>query len=185
MAENNEARALALKVLSRIEKDSAFANLVLRSALDASELDERDKALVTELVYGVTRMRRSCDFLIDRFISKKLHPDVRTILRLGVYQLHWMNIPDHAAVNGSVSLAPKWARGLCTAVLSKVAKETVDWPTKAIEYSYPDWILERLESDLGEPEAREALKCMKVQKQRSPVKMAIFKIQLHNWYQIF
>ena len=55
MAENNEARALALKVLSRIEKDSAFANLVLRSALDASELDERDKALVTELVYGVTR----------------------------------------------------------------------------------------------------------------------------------
>ena len=57
MAENNEARALALKVLSRIEKDSAFANLVLRSALDASELDERDKALVTEVVYGVTRMR--------------------------------------------------------------------------------------------------------------------------------
>ena len=168
MAENNEARALALKVLSRIEKDSAFANLVLRSALDASELDERDKALVTELVYGVTRMRRSCDFLIDRFISKKLHPDVRTILRLGAYQLHWMNIPDHAAVNGSVSLAPKWARGLCNAVLRKVAKETVDWPTKAIEYSYPDWIVERLESDLGELEAREALKCMNSSKAAIP-----------------
>ena len=83
MAENNEARVLALKVLGRIEKDSAFANLALRTALDDSELDERDKALVTELVYGVTRMRRSCDFLIDRFISKKLHPDVRTVLRLG------------------------------------------------------------------------------------------------------
>ena len=160
MTENNETRALALKVLGRIERDSAFANLALRAALDDSELDERDKALVTELVYGVTRMRRACDFLIDRFISKKLHPDVRTILRLGTYQLHWMNIPDHAAVNGSVSLAPKWATGLCNAVLRKVAKETIDWPTKAIEYSYPDWIVERLESDLGEAEAREALKCM-------------------------
>ena len=168
MAENNEARALALKVLGRIEKDSAFANLVLRTALDNSELDERDKALVTELVYGVTRMRRSCDFLIDRFISKKLHPDVRTILRLGAYQLHWMNIPDHAAVNGSVSLAPKWATGLCNAVLRKVAKETVEWPTKAIEYSYPDWIVERLESDLGEPEASAALKCMNSSKSATP-----------------
>ncbi len=160
MAENNEARALALKVLGRIEKDSAFANLALRTALDNSELDERDKALVTELVYGVTRMRRSCDFLIDRFISKKLHPDVRTILRLGTYQLHWMKVPDHAAVNDSVSLAPKWAKGLCNAVLRKVAKETVDWPTKAIEYSYPDWIVKRLDSDLGEHEASEALRCM-------------------------
>ena len=160
MAENNEARALALKVLGRIEKDSAFANLALRTALDNSELDERDKALVTELVYGVTRMRRSCDFLIDRFISKKLHPDVRTILRLGAYQLYWMKVPDHAAVNDSVSLAPKWAKGLCNAVLRKVAKETVDWPTKAIEYSYPDWIVKRLDSDLGEHEASEALRCM-------------------------
>ena len=164
MTENNETRALALKVLGRIERDSAFANLALRAALDDSELDERDKALVTELVYGVTRMRRACDFLIDRFISKKLHPDVRTILRLGTYQLHWMNIPDHAAVNGSVSLAPKWATGLCNAVLRKVAKETIDWPTKAIEYSYPDWIVERLESDLGEAEAGEALKCMNISK---------------------
>ena len=160
MAENNEARALALKVLGRVEKDSAFANLALRTALDNSELDERDKALVTELVYGVTRMRRSCDFLIDRFISKKLHPDVRTILRLGTYQLHWMKVPDHAAVNDSVSLAPKWAKGLCNAVLRKVAKETVDWPTKAIEYGYPDWIVKRLDSDLGEHEASEALRCM-------------------------
>ena len=160
MAENNEARALALKVLGRVEKDSAFANIALRTALDKSELDERDKALVAELVYGVTRMRRSCDFLIDRFISKKLHPDVRTILRLGAYQLYWMKVPDHAAVNDSVSLAPKWAKGLCNAVLRKVAKETVDWPTKAIEYSYPDWIVKRHDSALGEHEASEALRCM-------------------------
>ncbi len=71
-----------------------------------------------------------------------------------------MKVPDHAAVNDSVSLAPKWAKGLCNAVLRKVAKETVDWPTKAIEYSYPDWIVKRLDSDLGEHEASEALRCM-------------------------
>ena len=135
MTENIHTRRLALSVLSRIEKDSAFANLVLRPALDASGLDERDKAFVTELVYGVTRMRRSCDFLIDPFIKKKLHPDIRTILRLGTYQLHWMKIPDHAAVSVTVSLAPRWARGLCNAVLRKVAIQTPVWPTKAIEYS--------------------------------------------------
>ena len=164
MTENIHTRRLALSVLSRIEKDSAFANLVLRPALDASGLDERDKAFVTELVYGVTRMRRSCDFLIDPFIKKKLHPDIRTILRLGTYQLHWMKIPDHAAVSVTVSLAPRWARGLCNAVLRKVAIQTPVWPTKAIEYSYPDWIVKRLEADLGENAAEEALKSMNIAK---------------------
>ena len=160
MTEKINTRRLAVNVLSRIERDSAFANLVLRPALDTPGLDERDKAFVTELVYGVTRMRRSCDFLIDSFIDKRLHPDVRTILRLGTYQLHWMKIPDHAAVNDTVSLAPQWARGLCNAVLRRIAQEAPEWPTKAIEHSYPDWIVERLETDLGTYEAEEALKCM-------------------------
>ena len=69
MTEKINTRRLAVNVLSRIERDSAFANLVLRPALDTPGLDERDKAFVTELVYGVTRMRRSCDFLIDSFID--------------------------------------------------------------------------------------------------------------------
>ena len=62
------ARRLALDVLGRIERDGAYANLVLRAALDRCDLDRRDRAFVTDLVYGTTRMRRACDYLVNQFI---------------------------------------------------------------------------------------------------------------------
>ena len=70
----DDARRLALEVLGRIERDGAYANLSLRAALDRCDLDRRDRAFVTELVYGTTRMRRACDHLIDRF----LHDDIQS-----------------------------------------------------------------------------------------------------------
>ena len=78
-----DPRRLALQVLGRIERDGAYANLALRAALDRSELDRRDRAFVTELVYGTTRMRRACDHLLDRFLHDDVQAEVRTVLRLG------------------------------------------------------------------------------------------------------
>ena len=160
MNEATEARLLALEVLNRIEKNDSYANLALKPALNNSDLEGRDRALVTELVYGVIRMRRACDFLIDRYLRKRLQPEVRTILRLGAYQLHWTKIPNHAAVNDTVALAPKWARGLCNAVLRKVAEEAIEWPSEAVQLSYPDWIFKRLHKDLGLSEAKKTLEAM-------------------------
>ena len=68
------ARAVAYRALQRIDHEGAYANLVLPGILAGSQLDARDRAFVTNLVYGTTRMRRACDFLVDRFIIKDPAP---------------------------------------------------------------------------------------------------------------
>jgi len=147
-------RRLAIEASERIERDGAFANLVLPALLENSGLDERDRNLVTELVYGSTRMKRSLDYLVDRFVDRDdVDTRVRAALRIGAYQLQFLRIPSHAAVDATVGATPKRARGFVNAVLRKVAAAQGDgpsWPTIGIELSYPDWIIERLSADLGE-----------------------------------
>ncbi len=143
------ARALALDALDRIEGGGAYANLLLPEMLERSHLEARDRHFATELVYGTTRMRRACDFLVDRFVARELQPRVRNALRLGAYQLHVLGMPPHAAVGETVAVAPKPARGLVNAVLRRVAEAPVAWPDVATRLSYPDWIVHRLEGDLG------------------------------------
>jgi 16S rRNA (cytosine967-C5)-methyltransferase len=155
------ARRLALEALARID-DGAYANLLVPSLLDDSNLPERDRGFVTELVYGTTRMRRACDFLVDRFVLRELDPETRRALRLGAYQLHFLQTPAHAAVSATVEVAPKRSRGLVNAVLRKVASTPVHWPDDATRLSYPDWIVERLVTDLGREDALAALEQMNV-----------------------
>jgi 16S rRNA (cytosine967-C5)-methyltransferase len=154
------ARALALDALDRIERDGAYANLLLPELLRRTGLDARDRHFATELVYGTTRMRRACDFLVDRFLTRDLDLRVRNALRLGAYQLHHLHMAPHAAVGETVEVAPKAARGLVNAVLRRVATNPVIWPDDATRLSYPDWILERLVADLGADDALAALEVM-------------------------
>ena len=156
----DDARRLALEVLGRIERDGAYANLSLRAALDRCVLDRRDRAFVTELVYGTTRMRRACDHLIDRFLHDDIQPEVRTVLRLGAYQLHWAGVPPHAAVSATVAVAPRRVQGLCNAVLRRVADYQPIWPRSAVELSVPDWLIDRRVADLGLDDAVGALAAM-------------------------
>jgi 16S rRNA (cytosine967-C5)-methyltransferase len=154
------ARSLALDALDRIERDGASANLVLPDLLGRSGLEARDRHFATELVYGTTRMRRACDLLVDRFLTRDLDLRVRNALRLGAYQLHVLEMPPHAAVGETVGVAPKAARGLVNAVLRRVADSPVHWPDDATRLSYPDWIVERLVADLGHHDALAALERM-------------------------
>jgi 16S rRNA (cytosine967-C5)-methyltransferase len=157
------ARSVALRALLRID-DGAYANLALPALLDRARLDERDRAFATELTYGTTRMRRACDWLVDRFLYRDVEPEVRAVLRLGAYQLVHLQTPPHAAVGETVGLAPGRARGLVNAVLRRVADAgppaASDWPDEATELSYPDWIVERLALDLGHDRAVAALRQM-------------------------
>ena len=157
------ARRLALDALVRID-EGGYANLVVPALLDGSALDRRDRALVTELVYGATRMRRACDWLLASHVSRPLDAldrPVRAALRLGAYQLHFMRTPPHAAVSATVDIAPRPARGLVNAVLRKVAADPEpQWPDAATRLSYPDWIVERLVTDLGQDAALAALATM-------------------------
>ena len=160
MSTAGSPRRLALEVLGRIERDGAYANLALRAALDRCGLDRRDRAFVTDLVYGTTRMRRACDYLVDRFLDNSVEPEVRTILRLGAYQLHWAGVAAHAAVDATVSEAPRRARALCNAVLRRIAEHQPEWPGAAVEHSYPDWLVNRVVTDLGSDDALVALATM-------------------------
>jgi 16S rRNA (cytosine967-C5)-methyltransferase len=155
------ARPIALEALRRID-EGGYANLVVPALLTTTTLDERDRAFVTELAYGTTRMRRACDWLVDRFLFREVEPEVRNALRLGAYQLAFLQTPPHAAVSQTVGAVQGPARGLVNAVLRKVsdAGPTTDWPDEATRLSYPDWIVERLTKDLGRDDAIAALEQM-------------------------
>lgn len=159
------ARSVAYEALKRIDQDGAYANLVTNAMLQRSGLDRRDRAFSTQLVYGTTRMRRACDFLVDRFLSAELEPSVRTLLRLGAYQLHFLDTASHAAVSETVDLAPRRVRGLINAVLRRVANTSVEWPSETVRLSYPDWLAERLSDDIGQEDSVAALRHMNLDPQ--------------------
>jgi 16S rRNA (cytosine967-C5)-methyltransferase len=162
----SEVRRVAAAALVRIDRDGAYANLVLPRALARSRLGDRDRGFVTELVYGTTRMRRACDWLVDRHLHDPAVPvEARALLRLGAYQLVFLDTPAHAAVAATVGAAPRRLRGLVNAVLRKVAgahaaQRLPSWPDDATRLSYPDWLVERLTTDLGATEALAALETM-------------------------
>jgi 16S rRNA (cytosine967-C5)-methyltransferase len=156
----SDPRRLAIEAVRRIESEGAYANLVVPALLDRSDLDERDRHFVTELAYGATRMRRSCDWLVDRYLLRPVDPEVRAALRIGAYQLAFLGTPPHAAVDATVGAMPRKARGFVNAVLRKVAAAPADWPDEATRLSYPDWIIDRLVTDLGTDSAVAALEAM-------------------------
>lgn len=160
------ARALALRAVLELEQTGGRANLIVPALLAGSGLEERDRAFVTELVYGTTRMRRACDWLIDKHLRRPVEPEVRAALRLGAYQLVILGTPAHAAVSATVAEVKGPARGLVNAVLRRVAEEAAAgapaWPSDAVRLSYPDWVVTELTAALGPEAALGALEQMNV-----------------------
>ncbi|HET9689560.1 MAG TPA: transcription antitermination factor NusB [Acidimicrobiales bacterium] len=157
------ARRVALEAMVAIA-GGARANVEVPARLTRSGLDERDRGLVTELVYGATRMRRACDWLVDRHVRGRTDDEVRAALRLGAYQLAYLDTPPHAAVGSTVDAVAGPGRSLVNAVLRRAAADLARgrprWPDPATELSYPDWIVARLARDLGPGPARAALETM-------------------------
>jgi 16S rRNA (cytosine967-C5)-methyltransferase len=156
-------RRVALDVLGRVEEEGAYANLATNAVLGRSDLPDRDRHFVTELVYGTTRMRRACDHLVSRHRQGGMSPRVAAALRLGAYQLAFGDVAPHAAVSTTVGAAPKPARGLVNAVLRRVADDVaagITWPDTGTELSYPDWIVTALTERLGPDPAAGALAAM-------------------------
>ncbi len=120
-------------------------------------LDPRDAALASEIVFGVLRRRAQIDYLAEIFSGRRaagLDPEVLLALRLGIYQLRYLErVPAHAAVTESVELVKlarkRSAAGFVNAVLRKVHRDPIPWPSPAIELSQPEWLLERWERRYG------------------------------------
>jgi 16S rRNA (cytosine967-C5)-methyltransferase len=146
-------RSLAVDALLRIE-DGAYAHLALPAILERSDLAARDRAFVTELVYGTVRMQRALDYQLNRLSIKpvlELEPIVRAALRLGAYQL-LQEMPAHAAVGETVEVVPQRARGYVNAVLRNLSRSGPPWkwpsgtdvPGIGVRTSHPDWIVQEL-----------------------------------------
>lgn len=159
-APRQNARQVAYEALLRIDHEGAYANLVVPALLNRSTLSDQDRRFVTDLVYGTTRMRRACEALVERFVFTEPDPEVRTLLRLGAYQLTFGGTARHAAVGETVELAHPRVRGFVNAVLRRVADAEMVWPDDATRLSYPDWLVERFVAELGEFEGLAALECM-------------------------
>lgn len=154
------AREVALDILLRCEKDGGYANLALDAALSRSELSAVDRGLVTELVFGVIERKITLDHYISKLSSAKLgevEPRVLMLLRMAIYQLAFLDrIPAYAAVNESVSLCPKRAKGYVNAVLRSFMRLDApialpDEPIErlSVEYSYPTSLCELFCSEFG------------------------------------
>ena len=156
-----DARRTALEVLARVADDGAYANLALGAALDRSGLSEQDRGFVTDLVYGTLRRQRTCDHLVDRFLTSDPPGPARRALRLGAYQLAFRDdVPSYAAVAATVQATPKRFRGLVNAVLRKVSSASTTPPDDRTGLSYPDWIIDLLRTDLGAEAADAAMREM-------------------------
>ena len=106
-------REAAYKALLAIERDGSYSNLELSKLLASDELS--NKGFIREIVYGVTENKIYLDYILDKFIKKgaaKTKLQALIILRMGIYQILFMNsVPNYAAVNESVALARRFARG--------------------------------------------------------------------------
>lgn len=160
------ARELALRVLYDIQENNAYSNIELKKQLDSSKLEQVEKGLATELVYGVVKWRLQLDWIIGQLSNIKIHkisPWIINILRMGIYQLKFLDkIPESASVNESVKLAKKhgnqgsvrFVNGLLRGYLRK--KNEIKYPDESnivkyisVMYSHPEYLVEKWINEFG------------------------------------
>ena len=160
------ARQTAFEILNKIQRDNSYSNLALDHALDKADTDNKDKKFVSALVYGVTERRITLDYNLSLYLSqpiKKLKPEVLTALRLGAYQILFMDkIPVSAAVNESVKLSKKngaaFASGLVNAVLRKIISNGLKTDgSMSVNYSAPEWLCDMWCKSYGRENAEKLL----------------------------
>ena len=154
------ARETALNALIACRKENAWSNGVLKEYIQRDKLDSRDAGLATRLCYGVLQNRQKLDFYLKQLLTgklKDLHPVVRDILHLGLYQIYELDkIPDSAAVNESVSLTKKYSKNpkaasLVNGVLRNAVRTQgqLKVPVSyADKYSHPDELISLLKANL-------------------------------------
>ncbi|CAM4465899.1 16S rRNA (cytosine(967)-C(5))-methyltransferase RsmB [Paenibacillus xylanexedens] len=164
------ARTLAVKVLSAVEQDGAYSNLELNRRLKEADLSPADAGLATELVYGTIARLNTLDYFLERYVAKgvsKLQPWVRSLLRISVYQMIYLDrIPEHAVVSEAVNLAKKLGHqgisGMVNGVLRNMIRnrEELRIPEHlpvaeriSLEHSHPLWMVERWIAQYGEETA--------------------------------
>ena len=173
MAKAAASRRVALAPLGEIRRRDAYAREVLRTSMSMEALEPRDRALAERLIMGVMGSRGLLDATFGAHVKcgSRLEPQVRDALRLSTYELIFLAAPPAVAVSQGVELVrsvrPR-AAGMANAVLRKVAREDAPARARAVERArnhattvadlalasgYPEWLLERVWKQRGEPAA--------------------------------
>ena len=173
-------RDLAVEILLKVETRRAYAGILLDNSLEQVSLASRDRALLTELVYGTLRWRGRIDWHLSLFLRRplsRMSPYLRNLLRCALYQLLFLDrIPDYAAVNETVEMAKRYggakAAGLVNGVLREVLRkrnETMlpDPQVDPVRYlsvlwSHPEWLVKRWSDYFGKEEAAALLEANNV-----------------------
>ena len=182
-----DVRRIALRLLDGWERDDTYLNLALNSPATA-ELSREERGFLTALLYGTAERKITLDYLIGRIAARSdVAPGTRNILRLGLYQLFYMNLPAHAAVDLTVSLAAsRGERGFVNGVLRaalrqcKASDGTVSLPLPARErglarylsvaYSFPQELVRHFLGLLGNEETERLLAAFN---RESPLTVAV------------
>lgn len=170
------ARETALRILYDINQKGAYSNISINKYLDKNDLRDIDRGFITELVYGTVKWKLSLDWVIQQFSRvkfKKISPWILNIMRLGAYQLLYMDrVPASAACNESVKLAKKYGHrassGFVNGVLRSINRSRGDikYPDKnkeyvkylSIKYSHPEWMVRKFLDLYGEEFTESLLK---------------------------
>ncbi len=167
----SDARTLALRVLTRVFDEGAYADRAFTGEAEKAKVDARERALAMHLAFGAVQRRRTLDAALEELAKRpvqRLERRLAHVLQLGVFQILFADgIPPHAAVSESVELARRVigprATGLTNAVLRRIAAEGPEWyaalpeetpDEAALRHSLPDWIAELWFEAYGDERAR-------------------------------
>ncbi|WP_394522198.1 16S rRNA (cytosine(967)-C(5))-methyltransferase RsmB [Lacrimispora sp. JR3] len=164
MTKETDSREIALDILIEILERSGYSHIILRQALNKYQyLDKPERAFISRIAEGTVEYLLQIDYVIDSFSNtkvKKMKPVIRTILRMSVYQLLYMDrVPDSAVCNEAVKLAVKrkftGLKGFVNGVLRNISrnKDHLSWPNASVRYSMPDWIVSMWEEAYGKETA--------------------------------
>lgn len=153
-----DARDITLSVLLDMDTNNTFSNIAIDKALRQHQFDDKkDRAFITRLAEGVTERRITLDYIIDSFSKTKVNkckPLIRCLLRMGTYQIMYMDsVPDSAACNEMVKLAKSHGfsslSGFVNGVLRNISrhKDDIKYPDYSIKYSVPQWLVRKLMTD--------------------------------------
>lgn len=154
----SNARKLVVKLLTRMDENNSYSNLLLSDALNKSDLSGQDKKFASALFYGVIERKYTLDEIIRKLSaikSHKLNPEVRNIIRIALYQLLYMDsVPDNAAVDESVKLVKQTRNPTCSGYANAILREFIRSGKKlpvmgcrtdqiAVDYSCPPWLVRK------------------------------------------
>lgn len=169
------SRKIAFDILMDIEINKNYSNISLNTHLSKEKIDSRDKGLITELVYGVIEKKRYIDYMINKVSKikvKKMSNSVKTVIRMGVYQIMFLEgVADYAAINESVNIIKKVDRkssGFVNAVLRNILRQRDEVcrigenssNDLAVKYSFEKWIVDKLVEEHGFERAKSIIKSL-------------------------